>query len=134
MHHKLATLNEPAAKLKLAHHCLGESKVQHLLRMYGSDFIPELEPADSTIDATLNRIATGMTGFSRTQVAMGIRIGGLGPRTLQDIRTPAELAARLTARPNNRINLSGAHQSRPRMRRPTIQSLGHQTQTPPHRF
>ena len=31
MHHKLATLNDPAVELKLAKHCLGESKVQHLL-------------------------------------------------------------------------------------------------------
>ena len=35
MHHKLTTLNDPAVKLKLAKHCLGESKVQHLLRLYG---------------------------------------------------------------------------------------------------
>ena len=33
MHHKLTTLNDPAVELKLAKHCLGESKAQHLLRI-----------------------------------------------------------------------------------------------------
>ena len=67
--------------------------------MYGSDLIPELDQADSTIDTTLHTLATGMKDFSRWQVALGIRIGGLGLGRLQDIAAPAELAAKLTARP-----------------------------------
>ena len=35
IYHKLTTLNDPAVELKLAKHCLGESKVQQLLRLYG---------------------------------------------------------------------------------------------------
>ena len=99
-HYNMATLSEPAVELKLARHCLGESKVQHLLRMYGTDLILELEHADTTITTTLNRIAAGITQFSRQQAAMGVRIGGLGLRHLKDLALPAELAAKLTARPH----------------------------------
>ena len=35
MHHKLTTLNNPVVEHKLAKRCLGESKIQHLLRVYG---------------------------------------------------------------------------------------------------
>ncbi|MFM7987187.1 MAG: hypothetical protein ACKPKO_48535, partial [Candidatus Fonsibacter sp.] len=45
MHHKLTTLNDPAVELKLTRHCLGESKVQHLLRMYGSQLHEALRNA-----------------------------------------------------------------------------------------
>ena len=99
MHHKLSTLNDPAVELKLAKYCLGESKVQHLLRMYGTDLRPALVDADRTIDMTLNRIAAGITDTGRHQVALGIHIGGLGLRRLHDIVVPAELAAKLTAHP-----------------------------------
>ena len=99
MRHKLATINEPATALKLARRCLGESTVQHLLRVYGADLIPELTQAYTTIDTPLNIIATGMIDFSRQQASLGINVGGLGLRRLQDLATPAELAAELTARP-----------------------------------
>ena len=102
MHHKLSTLNDPAVELKLAKYCLGESKVQHLLRMYGTDLRPTLVDADRTIDMTLNRIATGITETGRHQAALGIHIGGLGLRRLHDIAVPAELAAKLTALPKVR--------------------------------
>ena len=39
MRHKLATINHPAVELKLAKHCLGESDMQHFLRMCGADLI-----------------------------------------------------------------------------------------------
>ncbi|MFM7980769.1 MAG: hypothetical protein ACKPKO_15760, partial [Candidatus Fonsibacter sp.] len=102
MHHKLATVNDPAVELKLAKHCLGESKVQHLLRMYGSELTSALLNADQTIDSTLTRIATGITDAGRQQAALGLHIGGLGLRRLKDIAAPAELAAKLTARPKIR--------------------------------
>jgi hypothetical protein len=78
MHHKLTTLNDPAVELKLAKHCLGESKVQHLLRLYGEEFHPTLPTADNTTDMTLTRIATGLTDTGRQQAALGLHIGGLG--------------------------------------------------------
>jgi len=99
MHHKLTTLNDPAVELKLAKHCLGESKVQHLLRLYGLELHPTLPAADKTIDMTLTRIATGLTDTGRQQAALGLHIGGLGLRHLKDMALPAELAAKLTARP-----------------------------------
>ncbi|MFM7987803.1 MAG: hypothetical protein ACKPKO_51675, partial [Candidatus Fonsibacter sp.] len=99
MHHKLATINDPAVELKLAKHCLGESKVQHLLRMYGSQLTPSLTNADHTIDSTITRIATGITETGRQQATLGLHIGGLGLRRLADIATSAELAAKLTSRP-----------------------------------
>jgi len=75
MHHKLTTLNDPAVELKLAKHCLGESKVQHLLRLYGNELQPTLPTADKTIDMTLTRIATGITDTGRQQAALGLHIG-----------------------------------------------------------
>ena len=99
MHHKLTTLNDPAVELKLAKHCLGESKVQHLLRLYGDELHPTLPTADKTIDMTRTRIATGLTDTGRQQAALGLHIGGLGLRHIKDIAIPAELAAKLTARP-----------------------------------
>ena len=86
-----------SGELKLARHCLGESKVQHFLRMYGADLLPELAHAGTTADTQLNSIATGMTDFSRQHASLGIRIGGL--RRRKDLATPAELAAKLTVRP-----------------------------------
>ena len=67
--------------------------------MCGTDLTPELEDVDSTINTTLNRIATGMTEFSRQQAAMGVRAVGVGLRSLKDLAVPAELAAKLTAQP-----------------------------------
>ncbi|MFM7980092.1 MAG: hypothetical protein ACKPKO_12325, partial [Candidatus Fonsibacter sp.] len=61
MRHKLSTINDPAVKLKLAHHCLGESKAQRLLRLYGTELLPTLHHVDRAIDMALNRIATGIT-------------------------------------------------------------------------
>ena len=78
MHYTLSTLNEPVVELKLAKHCLGERKVQHLLRMYGADLRLTLADADRTIDMTLNRIATGLTDFGRKQAALGIQVVGWG--------------------------------------------------------
>ena len=71
MRHQMATINEPAVELKLARHCLGASKVQHLLRIYGSDLVPELTQVDATINTTLNRIATGISDTGRRQAALG---------------------------------------------------------------
>ncbi|MFM7986792.1 MAG: hypothetical protein ACKPKO_46510, partial [Candidatus Fonsibacter sp.] len=65
MHHKLSTLNDPAVKLKLAHHCLGTSKVKRLLRLYGAELTPTFQHADNTIDMTLNCLATGVTEVGR---------------------------------------------------------------------
>ena len=48
---------------------------------------------------TLTRIAAGITDTGRQQVALGLHIGGLGLRHIKDIAVPAELAAKLTARP-----------------------------------
>ena len=48
---------------------------------------------------TLTRIATGLTDTGRQQSALGLHIGGLGLRHLKDVAMPAELAAKLTARP-----------------------------------
>ena len=48
---------------------------------------------------TLTRIATGLTDTGRQQAALGLHIGGLGLRHIKDIAAPAELAAKLTARP-----------------------------------
>ena len=100
MRRTVATLNDPAVELKLAQQCLGESKVQHFLRLYGTDLMDALGHADQTIDTTLNRIATGLGDFGRKQAALGIRVGGMGLRQLQHLATPAELAAKITARPN----------------------------------
>ena len=97
MHHKLTTLNDPAVEFKLATHCLGERKVQHLLRMYGQWLQPALLTADNTIDMTLTRIATGLTDTGRQQVALALHVGGLGLRRIKEISSPAELAAKLTA-------------------------------------
>ena len=99
MHHKLTTLNDPAVDLKLAKHCLGESKAQHLLRLYGQELHPTLPTADKTIDMTLTRIATGLTDTGRQQAALGLHIGGIGLRRFKDVAILAELAAKLTARP-----------------------------------
>ena len=101
MHHKLTTLNDPAVELKLATHCLGKSKVQHLLRLYGHEIQLALPTADKTVDMTLTRIAAGIIDTGRQQAALGLHIGGLGLRHIQDIAAPAELAAKLTARPTN---------------------------------
>ena len=65
--------------------------------MYGADLLPELAHAGTTADTQLNSIATGMTDFSRQHASLGIRIGGL--RRRKDLATPAELAAKLTVRP-----------------------------------
>ena len=46
-----------------------------------------------------NRIATGLGDFGRKQAALGIRAGGMGLRRLQHLAAPAELAAKITARP-----------------------------------
>ena len=78
LHHKLAIINGPAAELKIAKQCLGESKVQHYLRMYGADLLDTLDDADHAIDITLNRIATGLNDFGRRQAMLGIRAGGVG--------------------------------------------------------
>ena len=78
MHHKLTTLSDPAVELKLAKHCLGKSKVQRLLRLYGQDLRPTMTTADKTIDMTFKRIATGLTDTGRQQAALGAHIGGLG--------------------------------------------------------
>ena len=78
MHQQLTTLNDPAVELKLAKHCLGESKVQHLLRLYGNELQPTLPMADKTIDMTLTRIASRITDTGRQQAALGLHIGGLG--------------------------------------------------------
>ena len=94
MHHKLTTLIDPAVELKLAKHCLGESKVQHLLRLYGQELHPTLPTADKTIDRTLTRIATCLTDTGRQQAALGLHIGGLGLRHFKDIAILAELAAK----------------------------------------
>ena len=48
---------------------------------------------------TLTRIATGLTYAGRQQAALGLHIGGLGLRHKKDIALPAELVAKLTARP-----------------------------------
>ena len=99
MHHKLTTLNDPTVELKLAKHCLGESKVQHLLRLYLHELQPTIATADKTIDMTLTRIASGLTDTGRQQAALGLHIGGLGLRHIKDIAVPAELAAKLTPEP-----------------------------------
>ena len=100
MHHKFATFNDPAVELKIAKHCLGESKVQHLLRLYGQELLPALTTADKTIDMILTRITTGLTDTGRQQAALGLHVGGLGLRHLKDIAIPAKLAAKLSARPH----------------------------------
>ena len=48
---------------------------------------------------TLNRIASGLTDTGRQQAALGLHVGGLGLRHVNDICLPAELAAKLTAKP-----------------------------------
>ena len=58
-----------------------------------------LQRADLTIDTTLNRIAAGASDFGRKQAALGIRVGGIGLRRPKHLATPAELVAKLTARP-----------------------------------
>jgi hypothetical protein len=85
MHHKLTTLNNPAVELQLARHCLGESKVQHFIGMYGQELEPTLHNADTTIDMTLTRIATGRTETGRQQSALGMHIGGIGLGDINDI-------------------------------------------------
>ena len=67
--------------------------------MYGQEIEPTLQNADRTIDMTLTRIATGPTDSGRQQAASGTHIGGLGRRHIKDIAIPAELAAKLTAKP-----------------------------------
>ena len=54
---------------------------------------------DKTIDMTLSRIAAGLTDTGRQQAALGLHIGGLGLRHIKDMAMPAELAAKLTAKP-----------------------------------
>ena len=98
MHHKPTTLNDPAVELKLANHCLGESKAQHVLRLYGQELHPTLTTADKTIDMTLARIATALTDTGRQQVALGLHVGGFGCIHIKGIAIPAELAAKLTAK------------------------------------
>ena len=55
--------------------------------------------AAPTQDAALNRIATGITDIGIQQASLGLNIGGLGLRRTRDTAIPAELAAKLTARP-----------------------------------
>ena len=98
-HHKLATITDPVVKLNLAKHCLGEGKVQHCLRMYGADLIDAANDADRTMFTVLNRIATGLTEFGRKQATLGTKLGGMRLRQLRHLALPAELAAKLTARP-----------------------------------
>ena len=99
MHHQLATLSGPAVKHKLAKHCLGESKVQHDLRKYGSDLIATLNNADRTMGTTLNRIATQLTETMRSQTSVGVILGGVGLRPLNLMAVPTKLAAKLTTKP-----------------------------------
>ena len=99
MHHKWATINEPAVQLKLARHCLGESKAQRLLRVYGADLIPELTQVDTTVDTTLNRTATGMTDFSRHHSSLGNKVGGLGLRRLKISGQPSRTGSQTHSTP-----------------------------------
>jgi hypothetical protein len=93
-HHKLTALNDPVVELKLARHCLGESKARHLLRLYGQELTPVLHYADKTIDTTLTIIAMGLTETGRRQAALGTHIGGLGLRHIRDIALPVGLVAK----------------------------------------
>ena len=57
-----------------------------------------------TIDMTLTRISAGLTETGRQQTALGVHLGGLGLRHVKRtppyrVALPAELAAKLTARP-----------------------------------
>eukprot|EP00973_Karenia_brevis_P086540 12000377-Karenia_brevis.AAC.1 len=58
-----------------------------------------MQTADGTLNSTLSRIASGMTEEGRQQAALGIKVGGLGLRKLQDIAVAASLASKVRARP-----------------------------------
>eukprot|EP00974_Lingulodinium_polyedra_P105953 10256852-Lingulodinium_polyedra.AAC.1 len=60
--------------MKLSRFCLGASKLQHLLRLYGEALQPVLEEGDETIDLTLNRLVTGLTPEGRTQATFGEKL------------------------------------------------------------
>ena len=70
MHHKLAKLSDLALELKLATLCLCESKVQTCVCLV-SELMGTLAHADRTIDATLKRVAIGLTDVGRPQAALG---------------------------------------------------------------
>ena len=59
-----------------------------------------LTQPDRSVDTTLNRLAIGLTNSGRRQAALGTQVGGVELRQLRHLPTPAELAAKLTARPN----------------------------------
>eukprot|EP00973_Karenia_brevis_P056088 7800565-Karenia_brevis.AAC.1 len=74
--------------------------MQHILRCYGEELGQELaHTADDTISATLSRIAAGMMQAGRQQAALGVKVGGLGLRRIQDIAVAASLAFKVMARP-----------------------------------
>eukprot|EP00974_Lingulodinium_polyedra_P104351 10101016-Lingulodinium_polyedra.AAC.1 len=54
-------MEDTAVEMKLARFCLGASKLQHLLRLYGEALAPVLKEGDATVDLTLQRLVTGLT-------------------------------------------------------------------------
>eukprot|EP00974_Lingulodinium_polyedra_P063057 6085287-Lingulodinium_polyedra.AAC.1 len=70
--------------MKIARFCLGASKLQHRLRLYGEALTPALKEGGATIDLTLQRVVTGLTPEGRAQAALGEKLGGLNVRRLTD--------------------------------------------------
>eukprot|EP00974_Lingulodinium_polyedra_P007363 700303-Lingulodinium_polyedra.AAC.1 len=61
MHAQLTHVDDAAVELKIARFCLGASKFQHLVRLYGEALTPVFADGDATI---------GLTPEGRTQAAL----------------------------------------------------------------
>eukprot|EP00974_Lingulodinium_polyedra_P042601 4089932-Lingulodinium_polyedra.AAC.1 len=65
MHAQLKHVDDAVVEMKIARFCLGASKLQHLLRLYGEALTPVLADGDATIDMTLKRLVPGLTPEGR---------------------------------------------------------------------
>eukprot|EP00974_Lingulodinium_polyedra_P003936 370414-Lingulodinium_polyedra.AAC.1 len=70
MHAQPTRVDDAAVELKIARFCLGASKLQHLLRLYGEALMPALDDGDTTIDLALKRLVPGLTPEGRIQAAL----------------------------------------------------------------
>ena len=100
MQRSLYKVGDPACEFVLTKMCLGVSGVQNLLRCYGDELEDEfLDEATGLLTTTLERIAPGLTSASRTQLQLGINVGGAGLRSLNAVAAAASVASLTTAKP-----------------------------------
>ena len=105
IHERVPLCHEPQTEFALFRVSLGDSRVNHILRVHGRKILEEQSAAvvyDEIGHRSPERLFPGLTEDSMTQATLSASQSGIGFKRARDIAAPAHLGALIVAKPRMR--------------------------------